>query len=379
MTDAHLIVVGSGGNIGSHLVPLLARTPGVARLTLIDHDVYEVRNLRNQAITPASVKRRKVVVQAGALRAAHPDLIVTPVPQRVEDVPLGRLRGDLILSCLDTRSSRQFVNEAAWRLGVQWLDAGVHADGLLARVDRFVPEPGLPCLECRWTDADFAALEQSYPCRPGDGSIPTGASCGLGALAASMQALACERLLANDDPSALLTGGEQIVIDARHHQLQRTRHLRNPDCRFDHEPPLADIRSITTGVRTLGAFLEWVGGEVVADPRAMEVVGREFVRRLRCARCGAICPTLRLDRSVQSLPSCRICRAAMVAAGFDRVARLEIGELTPADRRCLLSAIGLQEGDVITIAGTNASQHLELRRNRKRGNETVLAHIVRGV
>ena len=41
------------------------------------------------------------------------------------DVAMGLLRGDLMVACLDSRASRQAVNEIAFRLGVPWIDLGV--------------------------------------------------------------------------------------------------------------------------------------------------------------------------------------------------------------------------------------------------------------
>ena len=46
---AHVIVIGVGA-IGSHLVPHLARSPRVSRVTLIDRDRYETANLGGQQI-----------------------------------------------------------------------------------------------------------------------------------------------------------------------------------------------------------------------------------------------------------------------------------------------------------------------------------------
>ena len=113
----HLVVLGAGGNIGSHLVPLLARLPGVTRLTLVDCDRYEEKNLQSQAITPSDVGQPKARVQARRARRINPKLEVVPIVDRLENVPLGCLRGDVILACLDSKESRRCANEIAWRLG----------------------------------------------------------------------------------------------------------------------------------------------------------------------------------------------------------------------------------------------------------------------
>jgi len=125
MTGRHIATIGAGGNIGSHLVPHLGRLPGIERVTLVDPDNYERRNLWSQDITPGAIGRSKARVQARRLQRINPQLRVEAIASAVEDVPLGRLRCDLILACLDSRRARQTVNEVAWRLGIPWIDAGV--------------------------------------------------------------------------------------------------------------------------------------------------------------------------------------------------------------------------------------------------------------
>ena len=164
---AHVLVVGAGGNIGSHAIPHLARMPRVSRVTLIDSGRYESGNLSAQDIEASDIGKPKAEVQAQRLSRINAGLVVTPMSVAVEDVPLGALRADVIVACLDSRGARLVVNQAAWRLGVPWINAGVDGGGLLARVQTFVPAPNAPCLECAWSQADYDAIEQDYPCQPG--------------------------------------------------------------------------------------------------------------------------------------------------------------------------------------------------------------------
>ena len=114
----------------------------------------------------------------------------------VEAVPLGRLRADAILACVDSRAARQYLNQAARRLGVPLIDAGVQSDGWLARVSVFRSAPDCACLECGWDQTDYDAIEQTYPCHPGgEEPAPTNAPAHLGALAAALQVIELQRLL----------------------------------------------------------------------------------------------------------------------------------------------------------------------------------------
>ena len=58
-------------------------------------------------------------------------------------MPRGLLRGGLIVSCLDSRVTRQYVNEIAWRLKTPWIDCGILGSQNLARVNqhRFPIDP----------------------------------------------------------------------------------------------------------------------------------------------------------------------------------------------------------------------------------------------
>ena len=174
----HVIVLGLG-NIGSHLVPLLVRLSEVAVITLVDFGRYESKDLHAQDLQPSEVDQAKARVQARHARRLNPKLKVVAIVDRLEHVPLGRLRGDVILACLDSKESRRFANEIAWRLGMPLIDAGVEASAWLARVNVYRPGPGHPCLECFWDERDYAQLTTNHPCQPDEFETPaTGAQIG---------------------------------------------------------------------------------------------------------------------------------------------------------------------------------------------------------
>ena len=144
--NSHLktVLLAGAGNIGSALAPLLARMENVGTILLVDTDIYEVKNLSCQDIPAGDVGRRKVLVQSRRLQRIKPAIDARAYCARVEDLPLGVLRVDAILSCLDSRTSRRYVNQAAWRLGVPWIDGAVDAAGVLARVNVYDPAPEAP-------------------------------------------------------------------------------------------------------------------------------------------------------------------------------------------------------------------------------------------
>lgn len=355
----HVVVIGAGGNIGSHLVPHLARMPEVERLTLVDRDVYQARNILNQEMPAGAVRRRKATVQAARARRINPHLDVVARAEDVESVPLAALRGDLILACLDSRRARQRVNEAAGRLGVPWLDGGVLGKAMLARVTRYAPGEELPCLECSWGDADYAAIEQSYPCE-GSEPAPTTAPGSLGALAAALQAIECRKLLTG--AGTPLAPGSELLVDAAHHRQFVTAVRRNPDCRrADHAAwslePLPGGRTAL-----LGQVFESVRSRAGANGRAtLRVEGKRFVRELSCADCGKTRRVLRLAGTLRRRElRCDDCGGRLLFQGFGLTECLDPNTLTRAELHRRLSGLGVRIGEVLSLRSCEREIHLEI-------------------
>jgi molybdopterin/thiamine biosynthesis adenylyltransferase len=357
----NVVVVGAGGNIGSHLVPHLARMPNVGRVTLIDRDNYESTNLTSQDIAPADVGKRKAEVQARRLRRINPDLEVEAIVDAVERVPLGKLRADVILACLDSRIARQHVSQFAWRLGVPLIDAGVEPTGMLARVNVYVPGSESPCLECAWDDRDYEALEQTYPCAGFVSSVAaTNAPSSLGALAASLQAIECQKLLAGQTDRVAI--GKQVLIDVLHHKHYVTAFRRNPNCRFaGHDVWSIDKLNRSAREITLGEVLS-LGSEPRNSSIALRVEGKPFVKRLTCAACGFARSLLRLECSLSEKErACECCGSRMIAAGIDLTEELSLADVEDGSSlRFSLRRLGFRPAEVFSVCARDTETHYEL-------------------
>lgn len=359
-----IVVVGAGGNIGSHLVPHLARMPNAGHVTLIDRDVYEAKNLSSQDISPGDVGKRKVGVQARRMRRINHELQAEAIFDAVERVPLGKLKADVILACLDSRIARQHVSQFAWRLGVPLIDSGVEPTSLLARVNVYVPGPESPCLECAWDDRDYEALEQTYPCAGFvSNAAATNAPSGLGALAASLQAIECQKLLSGQFESVAVS--KQVLIDAAHHRHYVTAFRRNPNCRFDHE---------VWRIRSLGFFpSEITLGQLLArfnnganGATSLSLDGKPFVPRLTCVTCESTRSTWRLGCSLtENQTRCTACGHPMIAAGFDLTERLTAESVPPNVLARPLANLGLRRGDVFGIGKDDRVDHYEVAVDRE--------------
>ncbi|HSB08828.1 MAG TPA: ThiF family adenylyltransferase [Blastocatellia bacterium] len=353
-----VVVVGAGGNIGSHLVSHLARMSGLDCITLIDRDVYELANLRSQDITPGDVGKFKAHVQALKLRRINRAIQVNAVAEAVERVPLGRLRAAAILACLDSRIARQHVNQFAWRLGVPLIDAGVEPGSLLARINVYVPGPEHPCLECAWDDRDYQALEQTYACRGATTSAPpTNAPSSLGALAASLQAIECQKILSGHH--GLVAVSRQVLVDASHHRHFVTAFRRNSNCRFaghevwrieklDHSPREMTVADALTLGRRNGSGV-------------LRIEGKPFATRLTCPSCGEGRRIFALECSLgRSKRRCGRCGSRTVANGFDLLEELDGSTLKTAVRNRSLWSLGLRSAEIFTIRHDDAELHYEL-------------------
>ena len=353
------VVVGAGGNIGSHLVPHLGRMPEIKRATLIDPDTYDAANLSSQNIVTRDVGRRKAAVQAERLRRINPRLSVDVIADEIAMVPLGRLRSRILLCCVDSRRARQTVNRMAWRLGIPFVDSGVSAGGLLARITVYVPGDDSPCLECPWGPDDYAAIEQTYPCTDAAVVPATGAPSSLGALAGSLQALTAARLL-NRGPAGVPVG-RQVLVDAAYYRLIETAYRRNPNCRFDHDVWRIQPLPGSPRTATVSELLEAAerGGVPVEGIR---VEGDVFVKRVACLSCGRPRDAMRFGRRLSAEQrKCRSCGGRMAAAGMDAEESLCVAHLAAASLLSKpLSRLGLRAGDVVSVVGRSRTVHLQI-------------------
>ncbi len=357
MSGAHVVVVGAGGNIGSHLVPHLGRMPEVSRVTLVDRDTYEATNMAGQDITAREVGRPKAVVQAARLRRINPALRVVAWPQGVEALPLGALRADVIVACLDSRVARQQVNESAWHLGTRWIDAGVEGGQLLARVSIYTPAATAPCLECAWDDHDYAALEQQYPCEGDRRARPTNAPSSLGAFAAALQAIECRKLLTGSPVAAV--AGRQVLFDLAHHKSYVTAFRRRPACRFvDHTPWTVETLPAHPRDLSIAAALDLAG-----NGHGLSVAGARLILRSICTTCGLDRAGFRFVRPAAG--RCPRCGGRLVTPGTEIREELTPDMLPGRRAQRSLASVGVRRQDIVSVRTADAVVHYEIDGERR--------------
>lgn len=262
------VVLCGAGNIGSHLAPLLARA-GVSHLLIVDRDMVEEKNLRNQAYRPEDVGRPKADVLAERTRGQYPGVAVEARTANLEELPLGLFAAGVVLGALDSRRARQaLVSDIAWPLGVPVVDGGV-GEGLLGRVQVFVPGPASACLECGWGRDDYRRLAEEYPCTGTETNGPsTVAPAFSGAVVAGLMAAEAVRILSGQAPAE----SQEIAFDLMHRRFLVSRLRRAPRCRFDHGVVPEGLRLARPfAAAAVGDLLETVARRFGAAPVHLEV------------------------------------------------------------------------------------------------------------
>ncbi len=362
-TGKHVAVVGLG-NIGSHLVAYLARLASAIRhLTLVDFDSYDESNVISQHISSRDLGRPKAAVLARQIRRLNSELAVTALVQSVEDVPVGLLRADLILAAVDSNLARQTIAQVGWRLGVPVVDTGVAASQRLARVSVFIPAPDAACISCQFTAADIANLETRRWCS--GGSAPsTNAPAWLGALAASLAAAECEKLLAGRIDQSL--AGHDVIVGVGYHSHAITRHVRRPDCPFDHRTwgaievldATPDQVSLASALR-LGSEADAKAGPSRNGSAQLRLAGQTFVTQRRCCGCGTTEDLLFLSGRLRER-ACPQCGEPLLVVGFYSKDSIAESDITESDATRSLRSLGVRRGDVISVCNGARERHIQL-------------------
>jgi len=356
---ATVVIAGSGGLIGSHLVDDLARMREIVRLVLVDGDAYESHNIEGQLIDWSMICRPKVEAQAERIRRINPTVAVETWAMPLAEVPLGRLRADVIVSCLDSRRPRLELNRRALALGIRLVDTGVDGPGRQWQVGVFDPRDGGPCLACGWDDRDHALVEQVSSCSADRGPAPTNAPAALGAMVGGYAALRIRRLLGLDVAEGRVAGLQHRMM-AADGVLRTVRHVRAAGCRADHAP--LSIERLEAGPTELTpAEALALGGGAVGGVPVLQVFDRSFHVRLGCIDCGRGEPAVGLyAEHAPPTGVCPHCGGMTFASGADLREELHAGLLDETALARPLADLGLRPGEVIRVVHGDRERWYEL-------------------
>lgn len=137
-----LILFCGVGALGSTAATLCRTLP--ARLSFVDYDRVESKNLLAQAYTRQAVGKNKAEALRLQLRTFY-GVDATAYPVRLTEANIATVAkgADLLVDCFDNASSRLLAQRYAAEAGVASVHAGMAADGTFGLVrwgDRFVPD-----------------------------------------------------------------------------------------------------------------------------------------------------------------------------------------------------------------------------------------------
>ena len=160
LAQSTVLILGLGG-LGSPVAMYLAAA-GIGHLVLVDFDLMELSNLQRQIMhDTAQLGQYKSVSARTKLQALNPDIQITVLNQRFEEVPLETLMNDVdaVVDCSDNFATRFTVNAACVRSGTPLVSgAALRWSGQVAV---FLPAfQKSPCYRCLYDDSE----EQTETC-----------------------------------------------------------------------------------------------------------------------------------------------------------------------------------------------------------------------
>lgn len=160
LLSAKVLVVGAGA-LGNEVVKNLALV-GVGLVDIVDMDIVEHSNLARCVFFRTEDEGSfKATALARAAAEINPDVQMRGFPVPVQRLGLAELsKYDLIIGALDNREARAWVNQAARKLGVYWIDGAI--EGLRGLARMFGPDG--PCYACTLTEADWIQMSHRKSC-----------------------------------------------------------------------------------------------------------------------------------------------------------------------------------------------------------------------
>jgi molybdopterin-synthase adenylyltransferase len=357
LAAARVLVVGAGA-LGNEVLKNLTLL-GVGFVLVIDLDDVESSNLSRSVLFRAEDGGRpKAEVAARRAREINPDIATAALRgDIITDVGLGLFADvDVVISCLDNREARLWVNRQCWKVGTPWVDAGIQEIQGVVKV--FVP-PESACYECAMTERDYQLLNLRYSCpllrrdQIQEGKVPTAPT-----IASMMGALQVQEAL-KIIHGLPVAAGSALVFNGVSNQFYSTKLPFREDC-LSHETYPAPIELPLGHAQTVAEL--FAAARRTLGGRLTLVLDRDLVTGIDCPRCGwhidVYRPRSRVSQAEATCPECR-------QPGRPEITNA-IGDDSPlADRP--LAQVGIPPYDIVRIDGEAESGFFLLAADRGEG------------
>lgn len=291
LAAARVLVVGAGA-LGNEVLKNLVLV-GVGTVHIVDFDQVERSNLaRSVLFRTSDCGRPKAEVAADALAGMNPDTRIIPYHANIiSEVGLGLFQEvDAVVSCLDNREARLWVNRQCWKVGTPWIDGGIQEINGVMKV--FVP-PGDACYECAMTENDYRLINLRYSCpllRQEDllaGKVPTAPT--ISSVIGGLQAQEALKLIHGFE----VEPGTALVFNGVTNQFYKTSFQRQEDCLSHETYPEAIVLENVGRQTTLTELLSALAERVSINGTPKIALERELVTELVCRSCSLSRPVLR--------------------------------------------------------------------------------------
>lgn len=343
LAAARVLVVGAGA-LGNEVLKNLALV-GMGKIVLIDFDTIQNSNLSRSVLFRAEdAGKSKSEVAAIATRQLNPDCQVLDLTGDVmTDIGLGLIRDcDVVISCVDNREARLWINRMCWKVGTSWIDGGIQEINGVAKV--FSPPNGA-CYECAMTERDYQLIALRYSCPllkledMQQGKVPTAPT--IASIIGGLQAQEALKLIHGLKTDA----GSAMVFNGVANQFYKTEYQFREDClshEYYEEPFCSNLSAPRS---TVADLFEAVEKETGNTCEAIEL-DRDFLVRVDCSRCQTVHQinqprsTVDMNRAV-----CAGCGDVMTPSAINEVDREPAG---PMNQR-KLSEIGIPAYDIVKV------------------------------
>ncbi len=280
--SARILVVGAGA-LGNEILKTLALI-GAGHVLVYDMDAIERSNLsRGVLFRDGDEGAKKAGVAARRMRELNPEVLAHAREENlVHRAGLGVfLWADVVISGVDNREARIFINAACAGTGRAWVDGAI--EGLSGVVRAFRPRDG-PCYECTMSAVDRKLVAERRSC-----ALLARDAVSLGRVPATATAASVIGALQVQEALKILHGqpalvGEGLHLDGFAAEASRVRYPRRDEC-----PGHEDLGPVTPLGR--GAA-DITFGELIAraerdlGPGAVLEFSRDVVLSLECPACG---------------------------------------------------------------------------------------------
>lgn len=355
LTAARVLVVGAGA-LGNEVLKNLALV-GAGQILVIDLDQVEISNLSRSVLFRADHQgRSKAEVAAEMASQLNPDCrIVGWTADVTRDVGLGLVReADVVISCVDNREARLWINRLCWRAGRPWIDGGIQEINGVAKV--FSPHQGA-CYECAMTENDYRLIQLRYSCPLlsredlQQGKVPTAPT--IASIIGGLQVQEALKLL-HDKPAAC---GTALVFNGDANRFYQTQLPVRPEC-LSHESYQPIVPTGLASRATIHDLISWAARRRPDQELRLEL-DRDFLVRLDCDACGHSvephCPTARVSHRDGICPGCH--------QPMRPTTLHQVGAEGPW-REWSLRALGIPLYDVVRVKGDTGHEYLWLNGDR---------------